>query len=62
MIATENGYNLYVGGNGGVYPVHAQLLAIDIDKEAVLKYLDMEKQIEFPDPCEGRSSSNFDEK
>lgn len=40
MIATENGYNLYVGGNGGAYPVHAQLLAADIDEDTVLKYLD----------------------
>ena len=40
MIATENGYNLYVGGNGGANPVHAQLLAADIDEETVLKYLD----------------------
>jgi len=40
MIATEHGYNLYVGGNGGVNPVHAQLLATDIDEDTVLKYLD----------------------
>jgi nitrite reductase (NADH) large subunit len=40
MIATENGYNLYVGGNGGSNPVHAQLLAADIDEATVLKYLD----------------------
>ena len=40
MIATENGYNLYVGGNGGTNPVHAELLAADIDEETVLKYLD----------------------
>ncbi|EED95108.1 NADPH nitrite reductase [Thalassiosira pseudonana CCMP1335] len=40
MIATEHGYNLYVGGNGGVNPVHAQLLATDIDEATVLKYLD----------------------
>lgn len=40
MIATENGYNLYVGGNGGVNPVHAQLLAADIDEDTVIKYLD----------------------
>lgn len=40
MIATENGYNLYVGGNGGANPVHAQLLATDIDEDTVLKYLD----------------------
>ena len=40
MIATENGYNLYVGGNGGVNPVHAQLLAADIDEDTVIQYLD----------------------
>jgi nitrite reductase (NADH) large subunit len=40
MIATENGYNLYVGGNGGANPVHAELLAADIDEETVIKYLD----------------------
>lgn len=40
MIATENGYNLYVGGNGGVNPVHAELLAADIDEDTVIKYLD----------------------
>jgi len=40
MIATENGYNLYVGGNGGANPVHAELLASDIDEDTVLKYLD----------------------
>jgi nitrite reductase (NADH) large subunit len=40
MIATENGYNLYVGGNGGANPVHGQLLATDIDEDTVLKYLD----------------------
>jgi len=40
MIATENGYNLYVGGNGGAVPVHAQLLATDIDEDTVIKYLD----------------------
>lgn len=40
MIATENGYNLYVGGNGGVNPVHAKLLATDIDEDTVIQYLD----------------------
>eukprot|EP00977_Amphora_coffeiformis_P009629 scaffold2219_cov177-Amphora_coffeaeformis.AAC.5 len=40
MIATENGYNLYLGGNGGTNPVHAELFATDIDKDTVLKYLD----------------------
>jgi nitrite reductase (NADH) large subunit len=40
MIATENGYNLYLGGNGGANPVHAQLFATDIYEDTVLKYLD----------------------
>jgi len=40
MIATEHGYNLYVGGNGGAQPVHAELLAADIDEDTVLKYVD----------------------
>lgn len=40
MIATENGYNLYFGGNGGTNPVHAQLFAADIDEDTVLKYID----------------------
>jgi len=40
MIATEHGYNLYVGGNGGVNPVHAELLARDIDEDTVIRYLD----------------------
>ncbi|KAL9191510.1 hypothetical protein ACHAXT_001216 [Thalassiosira profunda] len=40
MIATEHGYNLYVGGNGGVNPVHAQLFATDIDEDTVIQYLD----------------------
>mmetsp|Transcript_30178 Transcript_30178/g.55734 ORF Transcript_30178/g.55734 Transcript_30178/m.55734 type:complete len:1099 (+) Transcript_30178:327-3623(+) len=40
MIATENGYNLYLGGNGGVNPVHAQLFATDIDEDTVIKYVD----------------------
>lgn len=40
MIATENGYNVYVCGNGGASPRHGDLLAADIDKETVIKYLD----------------------
>ena len=31
VIATENGWNLYVGGNGGFRPRHAELLAADLD-------------------------------
>ncbi|MES2429419.1 MAG: nitrite reductase large subunit NirB [Bacteroidota bacterium] len=40
IIATEKGWNLYVCGNGGSKPQHAQLLATDIDKETCVKYLD----------------------
>ena len=40
LIATERGWNLYVGGNGGVTPRHAQLLAQDLDEETVTRYLD----------------------
>lgn len=40
MIATENGYNLYFGGNGGANPVHAQLFAADLDDDTVIKYID----------------------
>lgn len=40
IIATEKGWNLFVCGNGGSKPQHAQLLAVDIDKEACVRYLD----------------------
>jgi len=40
LIATEKGYNLYVCGNGGSKPRHADLLAADIDEGTALKYLD----------------------
>jgi len=40
VIATEKGWNLYVCGNGGAKPQHAQLLAGDIDKETLVRYLD----------------------
>jgi nitrite reductase (NADH) large subunit len=40
IIATEKGWNLYVCGNGGSKPQHAQLLAGDIDKETCIRYLD----------------------
>ena len=40
LIATEQGYNLYVCGNGGSNPRHANLLASDIDEETAIKYLD----------------------
>ncbi len=40
LIATENGYNLYVCGNGGARPRHADLLASDLDEDTALRYLD----------------------
>jgi nitrite reductase (NADH) large subunit len=40
IIATEKGWNLYVCGNGGSKPQHAQLLAADIDKDTCVRYLD----------------------
>lgn len=40
VIAVEGGWNLYVAGNGGATPKHAQLLAEQIDNETCLKYLD----------------------
>ena len=33
VIATEKGWNLYVGGNGGFTPRHAQLFAEDLDTD-----------------------------
>ena len=40
IIATEKGWNLYVCGNGGAKPQHAQLIASDIDSETCIKYID----------------------
>lgn len=40
VIATETGWNLYVGGNGGATPKHAQLLAGDLDDETLIRYID----------------------
>jgi nitrite reductase (NADH) large subunit len=40
IIATEKGWNLYVGGNGGAKPQHALLLASDLDKQTCLRYID----------------------
>ncbi|CAG8467296.1 11382_t:CDS:2 [Funneliformis caledonium] len=40
LIATENGYNLYVCGNGGAKPKHAVLLARDVSEETAIKYID----------------------
>jgi len=40
VIATEKGWNLYVGGNGGSTPAHARLLAGDLDTTTLVRYLD----------------------
>jgi nitrite reductase (NADH) large subunit len=40
IIATEKGWNLFICGNGGSKPQHAQLLASDIDSETCINYLD----------------------
>ena len=40
VIATETGWNLYVGGNGGMTPRHAQLLAADLDRATLIRYID----------------------
>jgi nitrite reductase (NADH) large subunit len=40
LIAVEGGWNLYVGGNGGANPRHAELFAEQIDNQTVIKYLD----------------------
>ena len=40
VIATEKGWNLYVCGNGGMKPRHAELLAGDLDDETLIQYLD----------------------
>ncbi|MEW6776406.1 MAG: nitrite reductase large subunit NirB [Bdellovibrionota bacterium] len=40
VIATEKGWNLYVCGNGGAKPRHADLLAADLDDETLIRYID----------------------
>ncbi len=40
VIATDKGWNLWVGGNGGLRPAHAQLLAEDLDTETLMRYID----------------------
>jgi nitrite reductase (NADH) large subunit len=40
IIATENGWNLYVCGNGGMKPRHGDLFATDIDTKTLVKYID----------------------
>ncbi|MEE1802692.1 nitrite reductase large subunit NirB [Streptomyces sp. JV176] len=40
IIATASGWNLYVGGNGGADPRHADLLAQDLDDEGLVRLID----------------------
>jgi nitrite reductase (NADH) large subunit len=40
VIATENGWNLYVCGNGGMKPRHADLLARDLDTATLIRFID----------------------
>ncbi len=40
VIATENGWNLYLCGNGGMKPRHADLFATDLDDETLIRYID----------------------
>lgn len=40
VIATEKGWNVYVGGNGGFTPRHAELLAEDLDGDRLVQVID----------------------
>ena len=40
VIATDKGWNLYVGGNGGFTPRHATLLAEDLDDDGLIRAID----------------------
>jgi nitrite reductase (NADH) large subunit len=40
VIATDKGWNMYVCGNGGMTPRHADLFATDLDTETLLRYID----------------------
>ncbi|HPU12258.1 MAG TPA: nitrite reductase large subunit NirB [Aeromicrobium sp.] len=40
VIATDNGWNMYVGGNGGFTPRHAQLFAEDLSTEELVQAID----------------------
>jgi nitrite reductase (NADH) large subunit len=40
IIATEKGWNLYVCGNGGMKPRHADLLASGLDGGTLIRYVD----------------------
>jgi nitrite reductase (NADH) large subunit len=40
VIATEHGWNLYVGGNGGFRPRHADLFATDLAEDELIRAID----------------------
>lgn len=40
VIATEKGWNLYICGNGGMKPRHAELFASDLGKEDLVRMID----------------------
>jgi nitrite reductase (NADH) large subunit len=40
VIAVDGGWNLYVCGNGGMKPRHADLFATELDDETLVKYID----------------------
>jgi nitrite reductase (NADH) large subunit len=40
VIATEKGWNLYVCGNGGSQPRHADLIAADVDDDTLIRLID----------------------
>jgi nitrite reductase (NAD(P)H) len=40
LIATEKGFNIFVGGNGGAKPRHSELLAKDVPPDDVVPILD----------------------
>jgi len=40
VIATEKGWNLYVAGNGGMRPRHAELFATDLDDASLIRTID----------------------
>ncbi|QDS71005.1 hypothetical protein FKW77_007825 [Venturia effusa] len=40
LIATDKGFNIYVGGNGGAKPRHSEILATDVPPDDVVPILD----------------------
>ncbi|MBP8229172.1 MAG: nitrite reductase (NAD(P)H), partial [Xylophilus sp.] len=40
IIATEKGWNLYICGNGGMKPRHAELFATDLSKDELIRLID----------------------